>query len=240
MAKGLWGADQREGRPLKVVLSGSSSLLLRKGLEDSLKGRFEVLRSTHWGLAECWKAFGFMLDDFLFFGGFPGAARLVVDERRWRAYMRDSIIEPTISNDVLEQEDVRKPVLLRALFDLGARFSGQKLSYNKMLGQLQDAGNTTTLAHYLTLLDKAGVLCGLKKYHPKAIERRKSSPRLMVYDTALMTAVSGRSRELLLGDSELRGHLVKSAVGARLLALEPDLGFDVQWWREGNERGPAL
>ena len=109
-----------------------------------------------------------------------------------------------------------------------------------MLGQLQDAGNTTTLAHYLTLLDKAGVLCGLKKYHPKAIERRKSSPRLMVYDTALMTAVSGRSRELLLGDSKLRGHLVKSAVGARLLALEPDLGFDVQWGREGTERGPAL
>lgn len=235
VAKGLWDADQREGRPLKVVLSGSSSLLLRKGFEDSLKGRFEVLRSTHWDLAECREVFGFTLDDFLFFGGFPGAARLAVDKRRWQAYMRDSIIEPTISNDVLEQEDVRKPALLRALFDLGARFSGQELSYNKMLGQLQDAGNTTTLAHYLTLLDKAGVLCGLKKYHPKAIERRKSSPRLMVYDAALMTVVSGRSRELLLGDSELRGHLVKSAVGARLLALEPDLGFDVQWWREGND-----
>ncbi len=130
---------------------------------------------------------------------------------------------------------MRKPALLRALFDLGARFSGQELSYNKMLSQLRDAGNTTTLAHYLTLLDKAGVLCGLERYHPKAIERRKSSPRLMVYDTALMTAVFGRSRELLLGDSELRGHLVKSAVGAHLLALGLDLGFDVQWWREGND-----
>lgn len=233
--KGLWDADQREGRALKVVLSGSSSLLLRKGLEDSLKGRFEVLRSTHWNLAECRDAFGFSLDDFLFFGGFPGAARLAGDERRWRAYMRDSIIEPTISNDVLEQEDVRKPALMRALFDLGARFSGQELSYNKMLGQLQDAGNTTTLAHYLTLLDKAGVLRGLEKYHPKAVERRKSSPRLMVYDTALMTAASGRAKDLLLGDSELRGHLVESAVGARLLAMGPDLGFDVQWWREGSD-----
>ena len=233
--KGLWDADQREGRALKVVLSGSSSLLLRKGLEDSLKGRFEVLRSTHWSLAECREAFGFTLDDFLFYGGFPGAARLAGDERRWRAYMRDSIIEPTISNDVLEQEDVRKPALMRALFDLGARFSGQELSYNKMLGQLQDAGNTTTLAHYLTLLDKAGVLRGLEKYHPKAVERRKSSPRLMVYDTALMTAASGRAKDLLLGDSELRGHLVESAVGARLLAMGPDLGFDVQWWREGSD-----
>ena len=233
--KGLWDADQREGRALKVVLSGSSSLLLRKGLEDSLKGRFEVLRSTHWSLAECREAFGFSLDDFLFYGGFPGAARLAGDERRWRAYMRDSIIEPTISNDVLEQDDVRKPALMRALFDLGARFSGQELSYNKMLGQLQDAGNTTTLAHYLTLLDKAGVLRGLEKYHPKAVERRKSSPRLMVYDTALMTAASGRAKDLLLGDSELRGHLVESAVGARLLAMGPDLGFDVQWWREGSD-----
>lgn len=232
--KGLWDADRREGIPLKVVLSGSSSLLLRKGFEDSLKGRFEVLRSTHWNLAECREAFSFTLDDFLFFGGFPGAARLVGDERRWRAYMRDSIIEPTISNDVLEQEDVRKPALMRALFELGARFSGQELSYNKMVGQLQDAGNTTTLAHYLALLDKAGVLRGLEKHRPKALERKKSSPRFMVYDTALMTAASGRAKELLLGDFELRGHLVESAVGARLLALGPDLGFDVQWWREGN------
>ncbi len=185
-------------------------------------------------MAECREAFSFTLDDFLFFGGFPGAARLVGDERRWRAYMRGSIIEPTISNDVLEQEDVRKPALMRALFELGARFSGQELSYNKMVGQLQDAGNTTTLAHYLALLDKAGVLRGLERHRPKALERKKPSPRLMVYDTALMTAASGRAKELLLGDFELRGHLVESAVGARLLALGPDLGFDVQWWREGN------
>ena len=137
-------------------------------------------------MAECREAFSFTLDDFLFFGGFPGAARLVGDERRWRAYMRDSIIEPTISNDVLGQEDVRKPALMRALFELGARFSGQELSYNKMVGQLQDAGNTTTLAHYLALLDKAGVLRGLEKHRPKALERKKSSPRFMVYDTALM------------------------------------------------------
>lgn len=233
--KGLWDADRRENRPLKVVPSGSSSLLLRKGLEDSLKGRFELMRFTHWSLSECREAFGFTLDDYLFFGGFPGAARLADDERRWRAYMRDAIIEPTISNDVLEQEDVRKPALMRALFDLGARFSGQELSYDKMLGQLQDAGNTTTLAHYLTLLDKAGVFCGLEKYHPKVLARKKPSPRLMVYDTSLMTSVSGRAKELLLGDPELWSHIVESAVGARLLALGPDLGFDVQWWREGND-----
>ena len=232
--KGLWDADRREQTPLKVCLSGSSSMLIRKGLEDSLKGRFELIRSPHWTLTECREAFGFTLDDFLFFGGFPGAARFVNNERRWRDYVRDSIIEPTITNDVLEQEEVRKPALMRALLELGTQFSAQELSYTKMLGQLQDAGNTTTLAHYLDLLDKAGMLCALDKYDPKLIRSRKSSPRLMVYDTALMTAMSGRSRELLLNDSELKGYLVESAIGAYLLALSSEHGFSVQWWREGN------
>lgn len=234
VVKGLWDADQRSQTPLKVFLSGSSSMLIRKGLEDSLKGRFELIHSTHWSLRECQKAFGFTLDDFLFFGGFPGAARFVGDERRWRSYLRESIIEPTIANDVIAQEEIRKPALMRALFGLGAQFSAQELSYNKMLGQLQDAGNTTTLAHYLTLLDKAGMLRGLEKYDPKVLVRRKSSPRLMVYDTALMTASSMRSAELLLGDSELRGHVVESAVGAYLLARSVERGFEVLWWRDGT------
>lgn len=235
IVKGMWDADRRDFLPLKVFLSGSSSLLLRKGLEDSLKGRFELIRSPHWSYRECVEAFGFTLDDFLFFGGFPGAARFRGDERRWMGYMRDSIIEPTISKDVLEDAEVRKPALLCSLFELGARFSAQELSYNKMLGQLNDAGNTTTLAHYLSLLSKAGVLCGLPKFHPKELNQRKSSPRLMVYDTSLMTAAMGRSRELVLADSELRGHLVESAVGAHLLALAPRCGFQVSWWREGTD-----
>ncbi len=235
VVKGLWDADRRDSLPLKVFLSGSSSLLLRRGLEDSLKGRFELIRSPHWSYTECAEAFGFSLDDFLFFGGFPGAAQFVRDERRWFSYMKDAIIEPTISKDVLEEEEVRKPALLRALFELGARFSAQELAYNKMLGQLNDAGNTTTLAHYLMLLEKAGVLCGLPKFHPKELNRRKSSPRLMVFDTSFMTAAMSRSRELVLADSELRGHLVESAVGAHLLALAPQCGFEVSWWREGHD-----
>lgn len=234
VVKGLWDADRRGFSKLKVFLSGSSSLLLRKGLEDTLKGRFELIRSPHWSYQECAEAFGFSLDDFLFYGGFPGAARFSYDEKRWRAYLRDSIIEPTLTKDVLEDEDIRKPALLRALFELGARFSAQELSYNKMLGQMNDAGNTTTLAHYLDLLGKAGVLCSLSKYHPKELKQRKSSPRLMVYDTSLMTAVIKRSQESVLSDSELKGHLVESAVGAHLLALAPQRGFAVNYWREGN------
>lgn len=233
--KSLWDADRRAGLPLKIVLGGSSSMLLRHGLEDSLTGRFELIRSPHWSYAECKAAFGFSLDDFLFFGGFPGAARLVADEARWRKHLRDAIIEPTISQDVLELEPVRKPALMRALFQLGAVYSGQELSYTKMLGQLQDAGNTVTLAHYLTLLDKAGMVSALPKFSPKPIQQKKSSPKLMVHDTALMTAMSQKSREIYATDHELKGRLVESAVGAYLLARSGEDGFDVSWWREGNK-----
>ncbi len=233
--KSLYDADRRNGVDLKVVLSGSSSLLLHKGLEDSLMGRYELIRSPHWSLAECSEAFGFDLDSYLYFGGYPGAARFVGDEVRWSAYMRDAIVEPTISQDVLALEDVRKPALMRALFRLGAAYSAQELSYTKMLGQLQDAGNTVTLAHYLDLLGKAGMLCGLEKFDNKEVARKKSSPRLMVFDTSLMTSVSGRGRPAYLSQPDLRGHLVESAVGARLLARSQAEGFEVYWWREGND-----
>lgn len=233
--KALYDADRRNGTDLKVVLSGSSSLLLHKGLEDSLMGRFELIRSTHWSLAECSEAFGFDLDQYLYFGGYPGAARFADDETRWVTYVRDAIIEPTISQDVLALEDVRKPALMRALFRLGATYSAQELSYTKMLGQLQDAGNTVTLAHYLELLEKAGMICGLQKYGEKELTRRKSSPRLMVFDTSLMTAVAGKNREAYRSQHDLRGHLVESAVGARLIARAAEEGFEVFWWREGVE-----
>lgn len=233
--KSLWDADRRSNMPLKVLLSGSSSLLLHKGLEDSLVGRFELIRSPHWSFKECSEAFGYTLDDFLFFGGYPGASRFTDDERRWKAYVRDSIIEPTISQDVLALEDIRKPALMRAVFRLGASYSGQELSYNKMVGQLQDAGNTTTVASYLELLGKAGMIAALPKYDQKELTMRRSSPRLMVYDTALTTASSDKSRSRIMGESDLRGRVVESAVGAHLLAQAPEEGFEVYWWREKND-----
>lgn len=180
------------------------------------------------------EAFGYNLDDFLYFGGFPGAARFHSDEKRWLDYMKNSIIEPTISQDVLGDTIVKKPALMRALFELGSQFSAQELSFNKMLGQLQDAGNTTTLANYLELMDRAEVMCGLQKFSSRIVEAKKSSPRLMVYDTALMSAGMASSKEALLGNSELRGHLVETAVGAYLLARSKEEGFEVYWWRNGN------
>jgi predicted AAA+ superfamily ATPase len=234
IVKLLWDEDSRLHVNLKVVLTGSSSLLLQKGLAESLTGRFEILHSPHWNYGECREAFGYSLDDFLFFGGYPGAAALVRDENRWARYMGTSIVEPTISQDILMMEEVRKPALLRSLFMLGSGYSAQELSFTKMLGQLQDAGNTVTLAHYLELLDRANILAGLQNYCGNQIRARKSSPRFMVYDTSLMTYVIGTNRRRLLDNSGDRGRLTESAVGAYLLARGKEEGFEVYWWRDRN------
>ncbi len=231
--KALWDEDSWNDVPLLVVLSGSSSLLLGSGLSESLAGRFELLRSTHWSLAEMSEAFGYSLDDYLVLGGYPGAAILKGDANRWREYMRDSIVEATISRDVLQMEDVRKPALMRALFELGAQYSAQEISYRKLLGQLDDKGNTDVIRHYLDLLSKAGMMSGLQKYDSKQIRSRASSPRLMVHDPSLMASM-WRGPGDLLADPSLRGHLVETAVGARLIARSALEGFELYWWREGD------
>jgi predicted AAA+ superfamily ATPase len=208
---------------------------LQKGLSESLMGRFELIRSSHWSLKECKDAFGYSLDDFLMYGGYPGSATLRKDQARWYSYMRDSIIEATISRDVLSLENVRKPAVLRALFMLGSQYSSQEISYRKLLGQLLDAGNTNTIAHYLQLLGNAGLLTGLHKYSPKILEAKTSSPRLMVYDTSLMTATGKNMGSEWLSSNELRGRLIESAVGAYLLARSKQDHFDLYWWRDRND-----
>lgn len=231
--KALWDEDSWNDTELLVVLSGSSSLLLGSGLTESLAGRFELLRSTHWSLSEMSEAFGYSFEDYLMFGGYPGAAILKSDVNRWREYMRDSIVESTISRDVLQMEDVRKPALMRALFELGAQYSAQEISYRKLLGQLDDKGNTDIVRHYLDLLSKAGMMSGLQKYDAKQVRSRASSPRLLVHDPSLMFSM-WRGAGDLLADSALRGHLVETAVGARLIARAQTEGFELYWWREGN------
>ncbi|MDR1100261.1 MAG: DUF4143 domain-containing protein, partial [Treponema sp.] len=235
IVKQLWDEDTRKKTALKVILTGSSSLLIQKGLSESLMGRFEILFCPHWNYAECREAFGYTLDEFLYFGGYPGAAALKDDEERWARYIGASIVEPAIARDILFMEEVRKPALLRSLFNLGAAYSAQELSFTKIMGQLQDAGNTVTIAHYLDLLEKENILCGLRKYAPSKLPVRQSSPRFMVFDTSLMTYAEGTSRERLLGDPVKKGHLVESAVGAYLLARSKEEGFEVFWWRERDD-----
>ncbi len=189
--KRLWDEDTRMRRPVKVVLLGSAPLLIGQGLTESLAGRFETLRLPHWSFSEMREAFGWDLQQYLFYGAYPGAATLIKKPARWSRYIMDSLIETTVARDVLLLSRVDKPALLRRLFELGCAYSGQILSYTKMMGQLQDAGNTTTLAHYLDLLAGAGTLAGLQKYSGSMATSRRSIPKLQVFNTALITAQSG-------------------------------------------------
>lgn len=232
--KRLWDEDTREKIPLKLVLLGSAPLLVQQGLSESLAGRFEVLRLPHWSFDEMRSAFGFSLEQYIYFGGYPGAAPLAGEPERWRRYVLDSLVETTISRDVLLLTRVDKPMLLRRLFELGCRYSGQTLSYTKMLGQLHDAGNTTTLAHYLDLLGAAGMLVGLPKFAGHAVRQRASSPKLQVLNTALMSAQSGLSFDEALADREFWGRLVESAVGAHLANAAAAGLCELFYWRDRN------
>jgi len=232
--KRLWDEDTHAGRPLKVVLLGSAPLLVQKGLSESLAGRFEILSLPHWSFAEMRDSFGLSLDQFLYYGGYPGPAPQVGEPDRWRRYIQDSLVETTIARDVLLLTRVDKPALLRRLFELGCRYSGQVLSYTKMLGQLHDAGNTTTLAHYLELLGGAGLLTGLPKYAGRAARQRGSSPKLQVLNTALMTAQSRITFDDARSDREFWGRLVESAVGAHLAGAAASGECEVFYWRERN------
>ncbi|MBI5299781.1 MAG: ATP-binding protein [Deltaproteobacteria bacterium] len=233
--KYLWDSDTLSELGLIVVILGSSPLLVQRGLTESLAGRFEVLHIPHWSYAEMRDAFGWNLEKYIFFGGYPGAAPLVEDEKRWRSYVIDSLIETSVSKDILLMKRIDKPALLRRLFHLGCEYSGRILSYQKMLGQLQDAGNTTTLAHYLELLGNAWMLCGLNKFAGQSVRRRGSSPKFQVFNNALMTATVGVTFKEALADREFWGHLVESAVGAAFInAFIGDFG-NVFYWREKNQ-----
>jgi predicted AAA+ superfamily ATPase len=232
--KRLWDEDTRKRRPLKVIVLGSAPLLIQRGLSESLAGRFEVLHLPHWSAEEMRLAFGWSVEQSIFYGGYPGAASLIGDHDRWVRYVRDSLIETTLSRDVLLLSRVDKPALLRRMFELGCRYSGQILSYTKMIGQLQDAGNTTTLAHYLELLGAAGMLTGFAKYAGETVRSRGSSPKLQVFDTALLSALSTYRFEEAQVDREYWGRLTESAVGAHLANASAAGRCEVFYWRDRN------
>ena len=232
MVKYLWDEDSRKRRELKVVLLGSAPLALGRGLTESLAGRFELLHLPHWSFPEMREAFDLTLDQYLFYGAYPGAVPLMGDPDRWKRYIRDSLIEMTISREVLLLSRVDKPALLRRLLELGCAYSGQILSYTKMLGQLQDRGNTVTLAHYLDLLGAAGMLACLGKYSGARVRQRSSIPKLQVLNTALMTATSPLTMAQAFEDRQFWGRLVESAVGAHLVNAQAAGTCEVFYWRE--------
>jgi hypothetical protein len=235
VVKLLWDADTHWGVALKVVLLGSAPLLIQSGLTESLAGRFEVIAVPHWSFSEMREAFGYNLDQYVFYGAYPGAAGLIDEPERWRRYILDSLIETTISRDILSLYRVDKPALLRRMFLLGCAYSGQILSYQKMLGQLTDAGNTVTLAHYLELLQGAGMLAGLAKYSHGQVRQRGSSPKLQVLNTALISAQDQRSFAQARNEGDYWGRLVESAVGAHLFNSSFGTNISVTYWRERNQ-----
>jgi predicted AAA+ superfamily ATPase len=233
--KRLWDEDTARSRPIKVVILGSSSLLIHKGLSDSLAGRFELIRLPHWSFSEMRDAFGWNLDKYILFGGYPGGAVFAEDFTRWKNYINDSLIETTVSKDILQMSRIDKPSVLRRLFVLGCMYSGQIVSFQKLLGQLQDVGNTTTLSRYLLILEQAGLIAGIPKFSGTAIRSHASIPKLQVLNTALMTA----QQALLPGEIEidrtLWGRFVESAIGAHLKNQIPGSGIELFYWREQNK-----
>ena len=232
MVKREWDADTRNRLNLKVVLLGSSRLLLKKGLTESLAGRYELIRMPHWSLQEMRDAFGVTLDEYIYFGGYPGPAHMIKDERRWRKYIKDSLVAPAIEKDVIMTSNIYKPALMKQLFELGCSYSAEILSLTKLMGQLQDAGNVTTLAGYLEILDECALLTALQKYTKDEARKRGSIPKYQVYNNALLTAYKGRGFVTDRTDTKAWGRWVESAVGAHMLSMADELDYQVYYWRE--------
>lgn len=234
MVKREWDSDTFADRNIKVVLLGSSRLLLKKGLTESLMGRFELIRMPHWNYREMHEAFGWDINQYIYFGGYPGGATLIKNERRWQQYVVDAIIGPSIDKDVILTSTIYKPALMRNLFELGCTYSGEELSLNKVLGQLQDAGNVTTLSNYLTILGECNLLTGLQKYAADKARKYNSVPKFQVFNSALLSALHGKTYEQAFTDSKLWGRWVETAVGAYLINNAKPLGYKLYYWREAS------
>jgi len=233
--KSRWDSDTFNKIPIKLILLGSSRLLIQKGLTESLAGRFELIGMPHWSLTEMETAFGFTPEEYAWFGGYPGSAEIYKDESRWKDYISHSLIDTSISRDILLMTRIHKPALLRNLFFLGCQYSGQILSYTKMIGQLHDAGNTTTLADYLHTLGSAGLLIGLEKYSGSRIMKRSSSPKFQVLNTALISAQNPLRFNQAFHDQTFWGRIIESAIGAHLVNGANEGKYQVFYWREGNQ-----
>jgi predicted AAA+ superfamily ATPase len=229
-----WDADTWNGLNLKVILLGSSRLLIKDGLTESLAGRYELIRMPHWSFAEMQEAFGFTLEEYIYFGGYPGSAKLIKNEARWKRYILQSIVDPAIEKDVLMTKRIHKPALLSQLFRIGSTYSAEIVAYNKLLGQLQDAGNTTTLANYLKVLGEAELLGGLQKFAHAPIRQVSSIPKFQVYNNALLSTYAGHGFMAEQLDSARWGRWVESAVGAHLMNWAEEYDYRVFYWRENN------
>jgi len=245
VVKGLWDADRRHGRRMHVVLLDSAPLPIQSGLNESLAGRFETIPVKQWSFSEVREAFGLSLDQFLFFGGYPAAATLVGTPERWRDFVLRAIVQASIERDVVSLTAVQKPALLQRLFREGAKFSGQILSYRKLVGFLAERGSVVTAQKYLDLLQQAGLLAGLPAFSKSGKLDRRSSPKFIALDPAFITADSGYSFQEARSDRTFWGRIVESAVGSHVLNSASSR-LRVSYWRKEDsgevdfvlQRGP--
>lgn len=229
-----WDSDTLNGINIKVILLGSSRVMLEKGLSESMMGRFEEIRMAHWTFPEMRDAFGLSLDEYIYFGGYPGAAPLIKDEQRWRDYISASMVDATINKDILMDTPIGKPALLRQTFELCAAYSGRIVSLTKLLGALQDAGNTVTLAGYINLLGDSGLITGLQKFSADTARRKASIPKYQVFNNALCSLYSGYSFNEALTDRKKWGVVFESAIGAHIVNSAFSQRFNVHYWRDSN------
>ena len=229
-----WDYDTWNDIELKVILLGSSRVMLEKGLSESLAGRYEEIRMSHWRYNEMKDAFGMSLNEYIYYGGYPGAAGLIKDPDRWTAYISSSIVDAPINKDILNATIITKPALLRQVFELGASYSSQELSLTKMLGQLNDAGNTTTVANYLKILSDSGMLCALQKYSNDQARKRASAPKFQVYNNALHSLYAFNTLEELALLPKQWGRHFESAIGAHLASFAFTERYNLYYWRDNN------
>lgn len=229
-----WDYDTWNDIELKVILLGSSRVMLEKGLSESLAGRYEEIRMSHWRYNEMKDAFGMSLNEYIYYGGYPGAAGLIKDPDRWTAYISSSIVDATINKDILNDTIITKPALLRQVFELGASYSSQELSLTKMLGQLNDAGNTTTVANYLKILSDSGMLCALQKFSNDQARKRASAPKFQVYNNALHSLYAFNTLEELTLLPKQWGRHFESAIGAHLASFAFTERYNLYYWRDNN------
>ncbi len=234
IVKKEWDMDTFNKIPIKVILIGSSSLLIQKGLTESLAGRFELIYIPHWSYKEMHDAFGLSIDEYIWFGGYPGATSLIHDELRWKNFVKKSLIETSISKDILMLTRIDKPALLHRLFEIGSSYSAQILSLTKIQAELMEKGNVQTLENYLYVLSSAGLLTGLEKYSPTIIRRRASKPKFQVYNNALMSAQSDYVFSQAIKIRKLWGRLCESAVGAHLLNFSLLEDYKLYYWNENS------
>jgi len=217
-----------------VILLGSAPLLMQRGMnKESMLGRYITVPVSHWSFPEMRDAFGFDLEQYVYFGGYPGGAAHIHEQKLWRQFVSGSIIAPNIERDILAMERVDNPTLLKRLFELGAAYSGQILAYNKMLGELQGKGNAATLIRYLDLLSKASLITGLQKYSNAPHLRKQSHPKLNVLNTSLMSISTGATFEKAKANESFWGRLVESAVGAHLYNTK-DSTDELCYWRDNK------